>query len=406
MTFVFLTLAYPRSNNDRNLYSDLMDELAFRGNEVIVFRPDESKNFGKISVSTRLLVKVVSVPVGRITKAPIFFKIINTFLFGWRYLHAVIESKVNAFDVLLYSTPPITLTSTVERIKRRTKCQTYLLLKDIFPQNAVDLRMFKKYSLIWYYFRGVEERLYKVSDQIGCMSPANALYLVRHNPWLDILCVHLLPNSIKPTNKLNLVTADNSLLLEYHIPKDNLKLVYGGNIGKPQDPDFIISSLKALENVRDVYTIIVGSGTEYESLRKGLELKKIKNVLLLDCLPKEQYLKLLSLMDVGLIYLNSCFTIPNFPSRILDYMNQSLPILAATDEASDIKQEICDAGAGLWCKSNDVDTFIKNVKFMKDNPDERKRMGIRARNLLEQKYTVDETASIILDSIKRIKKSR
>lgn len=50
------------------------------------------------------------------------------------------------FDLILYSTPPITFNNVIKYAKKKSdnKALTYLLLKDIFPQNAVDLGMISK----------------------------------------------------------------------------------------------------------------------------------------------------------------------------------------------------------------------------------------------------------------------
>ena len=89
------------------------------------------------------------------------------------------------FDLVLYSTPPITLQKAVSYVKNRDGAATYLLLKDIFPQNALDLGMLKKTGvkgLFYRYFKNKEIKLYVVSDYIGCMSEANVEFLLKHNP--------------------------------------------------------------------------------------------------------------------------------------------------------------------------------------------------------------------------------
>ena len=88
------------------------------------------------------------------------------------------------FDLILYSTPPITFYKAIEYVKKRDGAKTYLLLKDIFPQNAVDLGMMSKTGLkglIYKYFRKKEKKLYAISDKIGCMSQANVDYVLKHN---------------------------------------------------------------------------------------------------------------------------------------------------------------------------------------------------------------------------------
>ena len=87
--------------------------------------------------------------------------------------------------MILYSTPPITFCGVVEYFQKRDNAKTYLMLKDIFPQNAVDLGMMKTTGakgLIYKYFRKQEKKLYAISDRIGCMSQANVEYVLKDNP--------------------------------------------------------------------------------------------------------------------------------------------------------------------------------------------------------------------------------
>ena len=84
-------------------------------------------------------------------------------------------------------------------LKERDHCATYLLLKDIFPQNAVDIGLMKEGGFVYKRFRGKEKLLYALSDRIGCMSPANVEYLLAHNPEIAPEKVHVNPNSICPT---------------------------------------------------------------------------------------------------------------------------------------------------------------------------------------------------------------
>jgi len=125
-------------------------------------------------------------------------------------------------------------------------------------------------------------------------------------------------------------------LKKYRIPESSLKLIYGGNLGKPQGIDFMLDVLKALSDQKNVFTLIVGDDTEYNKIAHFLEVEKISNARLIKSLPKERYLALLRTMDVGLIFLDYRFTIPNFPSRLLDYLDASLPVIASTDPVTDM----------------------------------------------------------------------
>ena len=150
----------------------------------------------------------------------------------------------------------------------------------------------------------------------------------------------------------------------YKIPLDKKVFVYGGNLGKPQDIPFIIECLKASHRITDAYFLIVGDGTEYGKLVEFIEKQKPDNVKLLKRLPKEEYDSMIAACDVGLIFLDHRFTIPNFPSRLLVYMQAGLPILAATDTNTDIGKVITSNGFGWWCKSDSVGVFTDLIEMI------------------------------------------
>ena len=137
------------------------------------------------------------------------------------------------FDLLLYESPPTTNVNVIKIIKKRYKCFSYLILKDIFPQNAVDLELFKKTSLVYTYFRQKEKTLYKVSDVIGCMSSANMNYVLEHNN-IDKSKVKYFPNTKKIKNISNSTPKNNDILEKYGIPNNKKLILFGGNMGKPQ----------------------------------------------------------------------------------------------------------------------------------------------------------------------------
>ena len=74
-------------------------------------------------------------------------------------------------------------------------------------------------------------------------------------------------------------------------------------------------------------------------------------------LPKEDYDRMVAACDVGLIFLDHRFTIPNFPSRLLAYMQAELPVIACTDPNTDVGEVITKGGFGWCCESNDVEAF-------------------------------------------------
>ena len=149
-----------------------------------------------------------------------------------RYIKGISEKFAEAsFDLVLYTTPPITFNNVVKFVKMRDHAVSYLMLKDIFPQNAVDMGMMSKRGIkgiLYRYFRRKEKKLYQVSDYIGCMSPANVEYVMEHNPEVDSAKVELLPNSIIVRDMSVNQEKRDELRRRYDIPTDKIVFVYGG----------------------------------------------------------------------------------------------------------------------------------------------------------------------------------
>lgn len=204
--------------------------------------------------------------------------------------------------------------------KHNPQSVTYLQFKDIFPQNAVDIRMMTKTGikgLLYKFFRNKEKKLYAASDYIGCMSPANVDFLLNHNSEVAADRVEVAPNSIELNSKEmepGQVMAERFYIRKkYDLPTDNPLFIYGGNLGKPQGIDFLVKCLEANKRRKDCFFVVVGSGTHYNLISEWYDRNRDSNAKLMQSLPKSDYDLLVKHCDVGLIFLDHRFTIPNYP---------------------------------------------------------------------------------------------
>jgi glycosyltransferase involved in cell wall biosynthesis len=101
--------------------------------------------------------------------------------------------------------------------------------------------------------------------------------------------------------------------------------------------------------------------------------------------------------DVGMIFLDHRFTIPNFPSRLLGYMQAGLPVLACTDPNTDIGKVITEGGFGWWCESNSVEAFSEQIEKIKSA--ELTDMHSKAIAYLTENYSVDNAYGAIVNSL-------
>lgn len=398
MNILFLTLLDFSSFSDRNIYCDLLREFIRNGHDVYCVSPTERR----YDIPTHLEEEnhLLKLKIGNTQKTNLFEKGISTIRIETQFINAIKEHFSHIkFDLVLYSTPPITLCKAVDFVKKRDNAKSYLLLKDIFPQNAVDLGLMKKHGLkgfIYNYFRRKEKKLYAVSDYIGCMSEANVRYLLRHNHSVDTECVQIAPNSIE-VQDLRLSSEKRKEMRKlYGIPADKKVFVYGGNLGKPQGIPFIIDCIRMAKEVPEAYFLIVGEGTEYDKLVKFVKSENPSNLKLMKVLPKEYYDSMIAACDVGMIFLDNRFSIPNFPSRLLSYMQASIPVLACTDSNTDIGDVISKGGFGWSMASESPSEFIKLLKSVLS--EDLVTMGDRGFDFLNKNYSVQVVYKVIMSN--------
>lgn len=416
MNVIFVTISNINSINDKGIYISLVRKFRDEGHQIYIVSPAERRMQQETHIIETGGVKILKVKTLNIQKTNVVEKGIGTLLIERQYQSAIKKHlKGISFDLIYYSTPPITFTNVVRFLKKRNpQAVSYLLLKDIFPQNAVDLGMlnangFKiqgsrfiidwaKY-LLYKYFRKQEVALYKNSDYIGCMSPANVEYLLKHNSFVDKDRVEVAPNAhelIERKMEDGQGSAERCYIRKkYDLPTDKPVFIYGGNLGKPQGIDYLIKCLDACKKRQDCFFVVVGNGTEYVKIDSWFKIQDSGvNVKLMQRLPEEDYDMLVRSCDVGLIFLDHRFTIPNYPSRLLGYIENKMPVICATDVNTDIGKIAEGNGYGYWCESVKPEDFSALVdKMLKSDM---KAMGEKGYQFLKENYLVEHTYSAII----------
>lgn len=398
MNILFLTMSSSIEKfQSRGIYTDLMRKFRDEGHKVCIVFPRERKNGLPTQTRVQDGVHLLGVKTLNVTKTNVIEKGIGQVSIEFLYKRAIKKyfKGVN-FDLILYSTPPITFPKVIEYVKKANpSAKTYLLLKDIFPQNAVDMGMLSKSGVkgvLYKFFRAKEKKLYALSDYIGCMSPANVRYVLDHNPEIFADRVEVSPNSLELIGET--YEKDKHVLAKYNLPSDKPIFIYGGNLGVPQGIPFLIQCLEANADRADCHFVVVGSGTYYQRLSKWYETRKPKAVSVMKGLPKEDYDRLVQACQVGLIFLDYRFTIPNFPSRLLSYLEYKMPVIACTDPNCDTGTIAEDNGFGFYAPSNDVAAFTKVVDKMLVS--DMNAIGEKGYQFLKENYLIEHTYNQIM----------
>ena len=374
------------------IYLDLVMALKDRGHRVMIISctSEEKESYfeERDSISTGYVRVPDQFSSGKIKKGLI------QLLLGRKMLKGVKKYFWNEkVDIIIYPTPPVTLAGILKPLKDHFKAVNYLMLKDIFPQNAVDLHMMKEGSFIHRLFKGMEEELYAYSDVIGCMSSKNMDYIGVNEGESVLGKLEIFPNTVKV------------LETEPEEPRsedgEKVSFIFGGNLGKPQAVDRLLKGIELLKDFKEAEFIFIGSGTEEKKIEDYIEKTKPDNLKLLKELPRREYEELLKSADVGIVSLSPDFTIPNYPSRILSYMQMGKPILAVTDKNTDIRELVTtDACCGYWCYSGDEKAFAGTVKKIVSEKELLPALGRNGRGYLKENFNVERSVDILENAVK------
>lgn len=399
MNILFPTISSAiRDINNRGIYPDLVRKLASEGHQVFVIFPIGQKEPILREVSGN--VHQLGVPFTRITKASLPERVWSMLRISSVFERAIKRhwSKIN-FDLILYATPPITFNRLISQLKVKHQATTFLMLKDIFPQNAVDLGMLSKKSYAYKRFIRLEHELYNLSDKIGCMSQANIKYLEANTKAELSPKTLICPNAVELKRSPLNPEEKKAIREEFELPQDKTLVVYGGNLGKPQGVYFLEQILIDQEENTKLHFVICGTGTEAKALHSFITSSDLANVSFWNSLDRMEYDRLEACADIALVFLDKRFTIPNYPSRILSYMEHGLPILFSVDSATDVGIDAMTHGYGLNTSHGDLAAFLDALEKLVQDRELRMNMGSRGRAYLEQHFTVEKAYRAIVENI-------
>lgn len=386
----------PSTKSSAKLVHDLAEEFAGRGHTTAVVAPDEASPVAP-DVRQEGSVEVVRVHAGAIKGAALWRRGLNEARLSSRlWSRCGTYFRGRRFDLVVFYSPTIFLGALVGRLKKLYSCPAYLILRDIFPQWAVDAGVLRKGPAYWY-FKLKERRQYAVADVIGVQSPANLDYF-RERGWDRFHRLEVLSNwmQVEPVH-----VKDSEFRRRWGL-EGKVVLFYGGNIGVAQDCDNLLRLARGLHDAApEAQVLLVGEGSEVPRLRRAVAEQGLANVSIYDALPQPEYTRLVPEIDIGLISLDRNLRTQNFPGKMLSYMHAGRPILASINPGNDLRTVLEEASAGLVCLNGEDGAFLDHALRLVRDPELRASMGRASRKLLEERFSVAAAAEQILRAAAR-----
>ena len=328
-----------------------------------------------------------------------FFRAVGEMLIPFFALTALLISqkvKYLNFDLVINYSPSIFF-APVARYFKKKKSFVFLILRDFFPQWAVDQGLLAKRSPITWFFRRVEKLNYRSSNIIAVQSPANLNIFKRiYSGQVDL---KVLMNWSAQSPYVAKDSFDKCRLRkELNIPSDKVILLYGGNIGHAQDMNNVVRLANRLNLFEKAHLILIGQGDEYEMVHEAVHQYQLKNLTLVPTVSQDKYREYVASADIGLFSLSKAHTTHNFPGKLLGYMVEKKPILGSVNLGNDVASIILDSKSGFVSFNGDDDQFFADALSLIENESLRKEMGLNAYVLLKNTFSVNKAYKVICDS--------
>ena len=376
------------------MFHELACEFVKCGHDVVVITPGINQ---KTPLEKSVLdgVAVWKFRSGKIKDIGNVKRAINETLLSTRGWNAIrTEVTPDYFDGIVYYSPTIFFSGLVAKLKKTCGCKSYLVLRDLFPQWAVDEGLMKQGSLIEKYFRFFETLNYKAANHIGLMSKNN---LTLFNNRTDNLYQTTILRNWAAFTPFNPQNADFSYRDKLNL---NNKVIYfyGGNIGHAQDMANLMRLARNMQTYSQAHFLFVGQGDEVGLINKLAADWKLDNFTYLPSVTQEEFKHLLSEVDVGLFSLAHSHTAHNFPGKLLGYMVESLPILGSVNPGNDLLDIVRKYNAGdIFINGDDKNLLNASIAYLDDKY--RSSKGNNATALLHKEFTVESTAKDILKTL-------
>jgi len=296
------------------------------------------------------------------------------------------------WDGIVWYSPSIFHGPLVSALIRLSACKSYLIIRDIFPDWAVDMGLMGR-GIPCYFFSAVARYQYSVADVIGVQTPGNLGYF---KSWLA-----------KPGRKLEVLqnwlgkpTQNRCRIRVNETPLAGRKvLVYAGNMGVAQGMDILLDLAEKLRSRSDVGFLFVGRGQDAERLKAAAESKCLDNVVFFDEIDPDEIPDLYAQCDAGIVALDSRHKSHNIPGKFLTYMQSGLPVLANINRGNDLADIIRDERVGQVCETNQVDELSLLAEKLLTQIEADADMPARCTDLFEREFTVEKTVKQIVAAL-------
>lgn len=303
------------------------------------------------------------------------------------------------WDGVVWYAPSIFHGPLVKALKGSSGARSYLIVRDIFPEWAVDMGLMGR-GLPYRFFDAVARYQYSMANVIGVQTPGNQRYF---DTWLEQpgRCLEVLQNWLdKPKQVRSSIRVDETALAGRRV------FVYAGNMGVAQGMDILLDLADKLQVRADVGFLFVGRGSDAARLKATAQSRQLANVVFFDEIDPDEIPDLYAQCDAGIVALDSRHKSHNIPGKFLTYMQSGLPVLANINAGNDLARMIRNEQVGQVCETNQLDELLNLINKLLDQIQSDNALSGRCSRLFEREFSVENTVKQIVAALSEKKARR
>lgn len=364
---------------------DLSREFARQGHVLTVLLPSPDQQDPWLLEETDG-VQVLRLKAPRTKDIGYVRRTLGEFVMPFAMLHQLRKSPLanERWDGVVWYAPSIFHGPLASALKKNSNCKGYLIIRDIFPEWAVDMGLMGR-GLPYRFFEAIARYQYSIADVIGVQTPGNAAYFEtwakRPARQLEVL-----------QNWLADAPATGCSITVSQTPLAGRKIfVYAGNMGVAQGMGILLDLAERLQSRSDIGFLFVGRGSDAQKLAAEAEQRGLDNVLFQGEIHPDEIPGLYAQCHAGLVALDARHKSHNIPGKFLTYMQSGLPVLANINAGNDLAEIIRQENVGWVSEDGALATLERMALEMVDFLETDAEMPTRCRTLYRRLFA-PETA--------------
>lgn len=286
-------------------------------------------------------------------------------------------------DVILYSSPTPVGYLGAEKLAKKLKAKLVFEVRDIWPLTLMEVGGYSSQHPFIRLLQWIENRAYKNADRVV----SNLKYAVEHmtQHGMDVKKFAWVANGFSMAEVSNKQALSIDVI--NRLPSDKFIVGYTGTLGLANTLTTLIETADLLKENDDIAFVIVGHGKEKETLKNKINNLKLRNVYLIDSIPKIQVQSMLAKFDVCYLGLkkDKLFQYGVSPNKLFDYLYSAKPIIYAIDSGN--YQPVTEANAGISVEPENPQAIADAILGLYHlSAKERIKLGENARNLAMREY--------------------